>query len=196
MIFSAKQAIEFFAVGYAKPLDRLSRLVNEGKLIRLKRDLYCDDLETPPQSMAPILLQPSYLSFEYALSAHSMIPEAVYSYTSATTGKGKSKDFVTVLGTYTYMDIPLKVYPYGIGFVSNGNFNYYLASPEKALLDRLYKVPGQVRKKDIESLLFDDLRLGLDDLVNLDHAFVMEIAPLYGSQTLLCFSNWLAKEKR
>lgn len=94
------------------------------------------------------------------------------------------------------MDIPLKVYPYGIGFVSNGNFNYYLASPEKALLDRLYKVPGQVRKKDIESLLFDDLRLELDDLVNLDHAFVMEIAPLYGSQTLLCFSNWLAKEKR
>lgn len=60
MIFSAKQAIEFFAVGYAKPLDRLSRLVNEGKLIRLKRDLYCDDSATPPPKyrtyIAPTLL--------------------------------------------------------------------------------------------------------------------------------------------
>ena len=81
----------------------LKRAVHAGEISRIRRGLFCLDrrfLATPPNplSLAQMVYGPSYLSSETALSWHRWIPEAVYAVVS--TGLGRSREFVTPLGTY------------------------------------------------------------------------------------------------
>jgi predicted transcriptional regulator of viral defense system len=63
-------------------------MVKNGDLISLKRGIYVfsEKYRTSPLnyiSIANILHKPSYVSFEYALSYHGLIPERVYTITTA-----------------------------------------------------------------------------------------------------------------
>ena len=77
--------------GYANPLAKISRMMRSGELTPLIKGLYETDAAVPGHYLAGIIYGPSYLSFEFALAWHGLIPEAVYSYTSATCGKGRKK---------------------------------------------------------------------------------------------------------
>jgi predicted transcriptional regulator of viral defense system len=144
---------------YASPASKLSRMVKKGEYIPIIKGLYETDTSTPGYLLAGSIYGPSYLSFEFALSYYGLIPEAVYTFTSATYDKKKKKRFETPFGTFTYRDVPAEVYPLGIVIVHEGDYSYQIASPEKALCDMLYTKGPVANQKELRSLLFDDMRI-------------------------------------
>ena len=76
---------------YVNPTAKIRRMVSNNELTPVVRGIYETDRNIPGYYLAPIIYGPSYLSFEFALSYHSLIPETVYIYTSATFEKKKLK---------------------------------------------------------------------------------------------------------
>ena len=76
---------------YRNPKMKIGRLVKERKLIPIIRGLYETDDSVPGYLLANIIYGPSYLSFEFALSWYDLIPEAVFTITSASFSKKKNK---------------------------------------------------------------------------------------------------------
>jgi len=121
----------------------LKRAVHAGEISRIRRGLFCLDrrfLATPPNplSLAQMVYGPSYLSSETALSWHRWIPEAVYAVVS--TGLGRSRDFVTPLGTYVYQRVPQQSLMSGVERIAENtpHVAYFMARPLKALADYVY----------------------------------------------------------
>lgn len=153
------------------PRRKLKELKNKGCLIRLKKGFY---VLTPefigrqysPQIVANLLYGPSYLSLEYALSVHGLIPERVEGFTSVTTQKNKS--FETPIGSFTYRHLPTTLYPHGVTLheTSDGRA-YLLATPEKALLDLFtlkFRGTSPSDMSDLVAALENDLRVDVTEL--------------------------------
>lgn len=81
---------------YKFPANKVARIVNDGSYIKLTKGLYESNPNIPGYLLANAIYGPSYLSFEFALSYHGLIPEAVYTYTSATFKKKKSIQIISV----------------------------------------------------------------------------------------------------
>ncbi len=160
---------------YASPADKLSSMFREGKYIQITKGLYETDRSTPGYLLAGSIYGPSYLSFEFALGYYGMIPEAVYNFTSATFGKGRKKTFINYFGTYTYRDVPSRVYPMGLEIIEEGGYSFMIASREKALCDQLYKMGPIANYKDLQNLLFVDLRIDGQELkkINLENLRIL-----------------------
>ncbi len=127
---------------YEKPHDRINRLVVNKKIFPVIRGLYVDDPNLNGKFLAGVIYGPSYLSFEYALSYHGLIPELAVVFSSATFMKRRRKRYDTNFGLFTYRDIPRAAYPHGIQLIIEGKFSFQIASPEKAICDQLYKIVG------------------------------------------------------
>jgi len=133
----------------------LERQTEEGLLIRLKQGIYA--LKTDPPSdeeIANSLYRPSYISFEYALAYWGMIPEMPYTVTSATTKP--TRQFIARNISFSYYSIKEEAYTgytlvatnrypainnKGADFVEQSYLDartFYIAEPEKALVDYLY----------------------------------------------------------
>ena len=167
---------------YVNPTAKIRRLVDEGKLIPVVRGLYETDGSIPGYYLAPIIYGPSYLSFEFALAYYSLIPEAVYSFTSATFEKKKAKQYTTPYGTFTYRDVPSEAYPAGIVLHSENGYGFQIATPEKAICDELYKISPLKNCGELERLLFEDLRIDKEEFYHLKLSDLLEIAALYHTQ--------------
>ena len=144
---------------YANPASKLFRMVKNGQYIQIVKGLYETDPTTPGYLLAGSIYGPSYLSFEFALAYHSMIPEAVYTFTSATYDKKKKKKYETPFGTFTYRDVPAEAYSLGVLIVREGDYSYQIATPEKALCDTLYTKNPVANQKELQSLLVEDMRI-------------------------------------
>lgn len=147
---------------YKNPRDKLAHMVKKKECIPVIQGLYETNPTTPGYRLANTICSPSYLSFEFALSYHGLIPEAVYNFTSATFEKKKKKEFKTPFGMFTYRDVPSAVYPYGIECVSENGYTFQIASPEKALCDELYIQSPVTSQRELKELLFDGLRIDWD----------------------------------
>jgi hypothetical protein len=142
----------------------ITRSLNSKEFLRLKRGLYLFSKDLRRGSISKFLIanklyNPSYVSFESALSHYGLIPEAVYTTTSACFQR-KNKTFSNKLGDFTFDHIPVKNFYMGV--VSNKEERGVLiASPLRALFDLIY-----FRKKDYENFeeLYADLRI---DEINL-----------------------------
>ena len=103
MLVSFDALAQQFA-GYTDVKGKIRREVQGGRLVQVARGLYETGARTDGMYLAGAIYGPSYLSFDYALSVHALIPEAVYTYTSATFQKGKTnfvnKCFGTLLHFY------------------------------------------------------------------------------------------------
>jgi predicted transcriptional regulator of viral defense system len=186
---------------YASPRAKLTRMIKSGQLIQVKRGFFLDPKEGYlPESLAGIIYGPSYISFEYALSYYGLIPEKVNTITSAAYNKNKNKNFHTPIGNFYYYYLPVKVYPYYITRVGAKNssgadeYSYLIASPEKALCDTLYKIQPITSVRNLEYLLFDDLRIEKEDILKLDTEAILFLAPRYRKNTLSIFVKWLTGE--
>ncbi len=166
---------------YQSPASKLSRMVREGQYTRITKGLYETDPTTPGYLLAGSIYGPSYLSFEFALSYHGLIPEAVYTFTCATYDKKKKKIFNTPFGTFTYRDVPANVYHLGVELVREGTYGYWIASPEKALSDLLYTKSPVANLAELEQLIFTDLRIDEEGFAALDRDDLQYLAGLYGS---------------
>lgn len=175
---------------YTDIKGKIRREVQAGRLIPVARGLYETDQTISGKYLAGRIYGPSYLSFDFALYVYSLIPEAVYNtYTSATIDKHKAKKYKNHFGTFTYRDIPTEVYPLGVLIVQENGYSYQIATPEKALCDKLYTISPVSNLTELKELLFDDLRIDEDEFEKLDHNTLETLAPLYHSTNL----NLLAK---
>ena len=167
---------------YANPDAKIGQLVKTGILFPIVRGLYETDAGIPGYYIAPAIYGPSYLSFEFALAYHSLIPEGVYNFTSATFEKKKMKKYDTSFGIFLYRDVPSNVFFAGLDYRSEKGYGFLVASPEKAVCDQLYTISPLQNRRDLEDLLFIDMRIDIDDFFNLDLGKLLELTSLYNTQ--------------
>lgn len=181
--------------GFASPKSKLTRMVKAGEWIQIRRGLYIsEDDKTSPHLLAPMIYGPSYLSFEFALSYHGLIPERPQSFLSATYAKNKQKVFRTCFGDYYYWNIPALAYPKGILLEKEIGFPFLIASPEKALCDSVYKLHRKGKKINIQSLLLEDWRIEWESLKGLNQELISLLAPMYHKRIVIDLSNWIKNE--
>jgi len=182
---------------YANPRAKIARLVRRGELLRLKRGVYIH-AESARDAFfkgkaANRIYGPSYVSFVYALRWYGLIPEHVEHITSATFNKGRKKRYDTPVGTFFYQDVPASAYPYGITLMGETSRRFFMASPEKALCDELYRISGIRSIQRIRALLFEDLRLDPDELNKLDRNALIHLSGYYQATTLSTFAKFLER---
>jgi hypothetical protein len=180
-------------IEYVNPTAKIRRLVDGGELVPVVRGLYETDGSIPGYYLAPIIYGPSYLSFEFALAYYSLIPEAVYNFTSATFEKKKAKQYTNPYGTFTYRDVPSEAYPVGIVLHSENGYGFQIASPEKAICDELYKISPLRNRGELERLLFEDLRIDKEEYFHLKMTDLLEIATRYHSQNHKLLQAYLGR---
>ncbi|HRX93765.1 MAG TPA: hypothetical protein P5158_06610 [Chitinophagaceae bacterium] len=166
---------------YASPMHKLTRMVQKGEYIKIAKGLYETDRSTPGYLLAGSIYGPSYLSFEFALGYYGMIPEAVYTFTSATFEKKKKKIFKNPFGTYTYRDVPSRVYSMGLEIIEEGSYAFMIASREKAICDQLYKMSPVPNYEELQNLLFFDLRIDEQELKRISLENMVILAECYPS---------------
>jgi len=116
----------------------LTRKTKDGKLVRLKKGMYCIAKKIPSEYvLANLLYQPSYLSLEFALSFYLIIPESVYSVTSVTTKP--TREFIVKEKAFTYNTIKRDAFC-GYQPQKIDNQTILFATAEKAMADYLYFV--------------------------------------------------------
>ncbi len=166
---------------YSNKKTKIQSMCRKGELYPLARNrgIYETDGSLPGYCLALIINGPSYLSFEFALSRHGLIPESVYTFTSATFETGKKKIYTNHFGTFTYRDVPTDVFPLEVDAYTEKGYRYLLASPEKALCDKLYELPPRGNRAELSALLFEDLRIDTDAFSGLDFAKLFELAGHY-----------------
>lgn len=134
--FTANNFEQIFQLSKSKSKYFLEKNSYNGLFIRLKKGLYCINSElVTEEELANRLYQPSYISFEYALAYYNIIPEMIYSITSATTKP--TRTFTVNNKTYSYLTIKEEAYT-GYSLIKKGGTSFYIAEPEKALIDYLY----------------------------------------------------------
>ena len=181
---------------YSKPRDKITRLLTNGDIVRIKKGLYCfgEALRRKPVSreyLANLILGPSYVSLEYALSSHGLIPERVEQLTSVTTQR--SRAFTTPLGHFSYHTLSNPRYAVGACLETSGSARFLMASPEKALVDKVWtdkRFSGR-RASDYETYLLEDLRIDPDGLRVLDRARLCAVAHAYASPKINKLARFL-----
>lgn len=180
---------------YANPKTKLSRMVQSGNYFPIVKGLYETSQNVDGYLLAGSVYGPSYLSFEFALSCYGMIPETVYTYTSATFDKKRKKTFETSFGIFTYQDVPDEAYPWGIRLVSEGEYSFQIATKEKALCDKLYSMPPVHSMKEMRQLLTDNLRIDENELERLDLCSIKMLQQKYHSTNVNFLVKVLEKER-
>ena len=180
---------------YSNIYQKINNECKKGILVKIKRGLYTDDLYNDKEVIANICYNPSYISFEYALSYYGVIPEFVSTFTSATFGKKNNKIYHMKDSTFDYRSVPDEVFPMGILIMKNSkDISYKIASKEKALCDLLYSKYPVRSIKELKTLLFEDMRIDENEFLKMNVEFIKEIAPLYHSNTLNVLKKYLSKE--
>lgn len=177
---------------YANKDTKLARDVRDGKLFKIINGLYETNGNTAGYLLAGSIYGPSYISFEYALSFYGLIPERVSTVTCATFEKKKKKQYKTQFGIFTYRDVPSLVYPEEIILKEENSYSYQIASPEKALCDKLYMLKPLNNYANLEDMLFLDLRIDRENFEKLDVDKLEKLSNLYHSRNV----KLLAKYKR
>ncbi|HQL12069.1 MAG TPA: hypothetical protein PK507_03555 [bacterium] len=149
----------------------ISRFLKYGEIIKLKRGFYVTkdffDRNVSDISytfyLANVLYRPSYISLWTALQYYDIATEAIYSYTSVTTKV--TRKYTTKIGGFSYRSIAKPLYT-DMNLVK-GKFDFFIASPSKALFDIIYFRTNQFRSiKTIDDInfLIDDLRIEIDEM--------------------------------
>ena len=181
---------------YSNKNTKICREVKNGNLIKIINGLYETNPNVNGYLLAGSIYGPSYLSFEYALSYYGLIPEKITAYTSATFDKKKKKRYDNKFGTFLYRDIPNNVYPLGIKIIQEGEYMYQIATPEKALCDKLYTISPIKNMKDLENVLFNDLRIDLDEFNKLNIEDIEQISNSYHSQNVELLYKYMRRNKK
>ncbi|MCX6346913.1 MAG: hypothetical protein NTZ89_03090 [Actinobacteria bacterium] len=157
--------------GYLENQEMLRIQVSQWRkkqyLIKLKKGLYVFSekyrkIEINMEFIANFLVNPSYISLEYALNFYSLIPERVFTVTSITTKKTQS--YSNSLGFFSYSSIKKELF-LGYEFIKIQNYTVVIALKEKALIDYFYFNKNKF-DESIES--FNEMRFQNLETLNLD----------------------------
>lgn len=195
MIIANSMAKYNFA-DYSNKNNKINREIKNQKLFKIITGLYETDPNTPGYLLASSIYGPSYISFEYALSFYGFIPERVDTVTCATFNKKKKKQYNTLFGVFTYRDVPSLVYPLEIVLMQDGSYSYQIATLEKALCDKLYTLKPLKNYSNLEKMLFDDLRINIDDFNKLNIDKIQKLSVLYHSTNVSLLAKYLRRNKK
>lgn len=181
---------------YVNPAAKIGRLVKDGDLTPIIKGLYETDRAVPGYYLANVIYGPSYLSFEYALAWHDLIPEAVFTFTSATCGKRRKKLYDTPFGVFTFRDVPVAAFPYGTELHEEDGRAFMIASAEKAVCDQLYTCSPYSNRNELRQLLFEDLRIDETAFRDADLNEMSELAGLYQTKNHKLLISLLKEMRR
>ncbi len=148
----------------------ISRFLKYKEIYRLKNGLYVSadffDKNRNDISysfyLANIIRTPSYVSSWAALQYYNLTTEAIHSVTSIT--PKVTRDYQTKAGNFAYQSINKEFFS---GFsLAKGKFDFFIASPSKALFDLLYFRTRQFRGISPENIktLVGELRVDIDEM--------------------------------
>lgn len=184
---------------YASPRDKISDLLRQKVIIRVKKGLYVfGDGEHknpyPLETLANLIYGPSYISLDYALQLYGLIPERVETISSVTLGRSRS--FATPVGNFLYRKIKYSAYADGVDLVASDHENsYLLAVPEKALVDKLQSDRGLAIHTQIamEQYLIDNLRMELSDLAQMNCKKIDQYGKGYRSRKASLLAKFIGR---
>lgn len=136
MLFTPHDVQRFLGRSKIAARFLLHRLKQNGAITSVKRGIYTlTDTEIPDPYLANKIYAPSYVSLEYALSYHQVIPEVVYEITSVTTKI--TRQFETGGKLFTYRKIQRDAFT-GYSVEKQKGVSFQIADPEKAFVDTQY----------------------------------------------------------
>ena len=159
----------------------ISRFLRHKEILPLKKGLYVStDFFSNNRGdmtyffyLANILRTPSYVSSWSALQFYNLTTEVIHSITSVT--PKVTRDYKTKAGNFTYQSIKKDLFS-DFSLMQgkfawsadrpSGKFDFFIASPAKALFDLLYFKTYQfrgVRSKDIK-VIIGELRIDIDEM--------------------------------
>ena len=180
---------------YSNKNNKISREIKKGKLFKIITGLYETDPNTPGYLLASSIYGPSYISFDFALSYYGLIPERVSTITCATFNKKKRKQYNTKFGVFTYKDVPSSVYPEEILLKQENNYSYQIATKEKALCDKLYSLKPLKNLSNLENMLFNDLRIDIDEFKKINIKKIEKLSNLYHSTNVALLLKYLRRNQ-
>jgi len=160
-IFTDSDVLKWFPEEKLTSLQvQLSRWAKKGKLVRLKSGLYLlAESEIKDRFfLSPVLYKPSYISLETALNSFGIIPDIPAAVTSVTINK--TCEIETFKGIFIYRQIKKELF-WGFDKILQDPFFYFIARPEKAVLDFLYFKSRGIYPKDLS-----EVRLEIDKNFN------------------------------
>ncbi|MDZ7619708.1 MAG: hypothetical protein U1E05_22135, partial [Patescibacteria group bacterium] len=185
---------------FRKPRDKIRRLLAGGGIVRIRKGLYAF---APPYRSGPLSREllanlihgPSYVSLDYALSYHGLVPERVATVTSVTCARSRS--FTTPLGVFTYRSLPLPRYAVGAMLADSAAGPFLMACPEKALADKVWadKRLRGMGPSEYRDYFVEDLRIEHASLESLNASRLKTIADAYGSRKVLAFVRFVLSLK-
>lgn len=172
------------------PRDKITELLRQEVIVRVKKGLYVfgDRYRRRPYSkemLANLVYGPSYVSLDYALAYHGLIPERVEAQTSVT--PNRSRRFTTTVGLFIYRQIPARAYEVGVVRVEADREQAFLiASPEKALADKIVSVRGTpiLSAAEMRRFLQEDLRIDAEAVRSLSAEKIDDYSGRYRSRRL------------
>jgi hypothetical protein len=172
---------------YKYPKDKITKLLRKEEILQLKKGLYIKNDTSnyiiSEKIAANLLYGPSYISLEYALSYYNLIPERVEAITSVTTKRKKT--FNTPIGTFLYYSVQMKYYSFGVKWLREKNKRgYFIASPEKAVIDKLYFENAFHSQNDMRIYLLENLRIDKAKLKELNDVLIENIIEVYKKKSL------------
>ncbi|MFH1170061.1 MAG: hypothetical protein V1704_00630 [Candidatus Vogelbacteria bacterium] len=148
----------------------ISRFLGRKEILPLKRGLYISaEFFNRNKSdisyslyLANVIRTPSYVSSWTALQYYNLATEAIRSITSVT--PKVTRDYETRAGTFSYHSIQKELFSdYSL---VKGKFDFFIASPSKALFDLLYFRTRQFRGVSFENIgkMVEELRIDIDEM--------------------------------
>lgn len=180
---------------YSNKNNKISREIKKGKLFKIITGLYETDPNTPGYLLASSIYGPSYISFDFALSYYGLIPERVSTITCATFNKKKRKQYNTKFGVFTYKDVPSSAYPEEILLKQENNYSYQIATKEKALCDKLYSLKPLKNLSNLETMLFNDLRIDIEEFKKINIKKIEKLSNLYHSTNVALLLKYLRRNQ-
>jgi predicted transcriptional regulator of viral defense system len=159
---------------------QLSQWTKKKYLLKIKNGAYVfteRKNQLNMEAISRLVFEPSYISLERALSKHRLIPEIVYNCTSVTTKK--TTTIKNSFGIFIFRNIKKKLF-FGYDKIKENGSVYFLAEPEKALLDYLYLNSYKINNQDDVS----ELRLNEFGLKELNQNKINEYLKIFNSKKL------------
>lgn len=201
-VFTHEMLRDSLVNSFSNVNEKISQMVKKKDITRLKRGIYIfnqklQDSSVDKITVANMLYTPSYVSFEYALSYHGLIPERVYEVTSASIRAKKT--YETPLGRFSYRKVPLKAFSVGVDWLYDEKLGGRLiATKEKALCDKVRseKKLGKLTQEKLWDYFIYDLRIESNELIEFDVELIRDIAIAYNSRILRDIGVIIAKRKK
>ena len=177
---------------YRSPHAKITRMLKQQEIIRVKKGLYILDPEWGGEMdklvLSNLIYGPSYVSLDAALSYWGLIPERVEEVTCVT--NKRNKRFVTPVGRFSYHYLNNHRFSMGRKLEGTGPARFLIASPEKALCDKIASLPHLNKAYEVSQLLEFDLRVDLEELAGMDAQMLQAIQIHYKKAAVTRFVRW------